>query len=262
MNVLWVFAHPEPRSLNGSLMQVGADTLRAAGHDVVVSDLYAMGWNPVAGRNDIADLASTERLHYPHDSKVAYVAGTLTPDIVAEQQKLIAADCLILQFPLWWASMPAILKGWVDRVYANGFAYGARDPKRPGRPVRFGEGAFAGKRGMLVVTASNRESHMSRYGVVGDIDDILYPINHGIFWYTGMVALPPAVNFDIGHGRVSPERYDEMAQMLAARMANLETTEPIPYRLQNSADYDDDLVLRNDLSRGRDGFCVHLKDPI
>ena len=57
-------------------------------------------------------------------SKKAFDADVLTDDAKTEIEKLLWADTLILQFPLWWFSMPAILKGWVDRVFAYGFAYG------------------------------------------------------------------------------------------------------------------------------------------
>jgi NAD(P)H dehydrogenase (quinone) len=56
--------------------------------------------------------------------KQAFAQGTQSADIAAEQEKLLWADTVIFQFPLWWFSMPAIMKGWIDRVYAWGFAYG------------------------------------------------------------------------------------------------------------------------------------------
>src|SRR5437588_10879368 len=99
MNVLWVLAHPETRSLNGSLHQAGLTALAAAGHTVEVSDLYAMKWNPVLDRDDYA--VGDERLHLGRASKSALDNGTLSPDIRAEQLKLDRADLVVLQFPLW-----------------------------------------------------------------------------------------------------------------------------------------------------------------
>lgn len=58
------------------------------------------------------------------ESRYAYENGLQSDDVAKEQQELLWADSVILQFPLWWYSMPAIRKGWVDRVYAYGFAYG------------------------------------------------------------------------------------------------------------------------------------------
>jgi len=54
----------------------------------------------------------------------AFESGTQSADIAAEQAKLLWTDAVILQFPMWWFSMPAILSGWVEWVYAYGFAYG------------------------------------------------------------------------------------------------------------------------------------------
>ena len=66
-----------------------------------------------------------------------------------EQAKLRQADAIVFQFPIWWFSFPAILKGWVDRVFAYGLAYGYKDA---GNQHRYGEGGFAGKRALLSVT--------------------------------------------------------------------------------------------------------------
>ncbi len=118
MNILIVYAHPEPRSLNGSLKNFALGHLQSAGHAVQVSDLYAMQWKPVVDSRDSLDGAAGERFDPSMDSQRAYASDRQSPDIAAEQQKLRWADAVILQFPLWWYSMPAILKGWVDRVYA------------------------------------------------------------------------------------------------------------------------------------------------
>lgn len=132
MKVLWLFAHPDQRSLSGALKDEGLRTLDARGHQHRVSDLYAMKWNPVV---DAADYGHdpADRLLVGEASERAYTEGHLAPDIRAEQHKLDWADTLIVQFPLWWYGMPAILKGWFDRVFVKGFAFGLTDPAT-GRP--------------------------------------------------------------------------------------------------------------------------------
>jgi NAD(P)H dehydrogenase (quinone) len=112
MKVLLVFAHPEPRSLNGALRDVAIKELEAQGHEVRVSDLYAEGWKSEVDRSDFPSLMLDERLQVAPASSKAFATDTLTADVKAEQGKLLWADVLILQFPLWWFSMPAILKGW------------------------------------------------------------------------------------------------------------------------------------------------------
>lgn len=150
MNVLIVLAHPDPNSLNASLCQVCVDELRTQGHSVQVSDLYAMGFKAVVDRADFPQLGEQERLKVAAASAAAYASGTLTDDVQQEITKLKWADALILNFPLWWYSMPAILKGWVDRVFAYGFAYGVGEHSDARWGDRFGEGALAGKRGLFI----------------------------------------------------------------------------------------------------------------
>lgn len=118
MNVLIVYAHPEPRSLNGALKNFAVQRLKAAGHTVQVSDLYSMRWKAPIDASDSLNGDPERRFDASQDSRWAFASGLQSPDISAEQDKLRWADALILQFPLWWFSMPAILKGWVDRVYA------------------------------------------------------------------------------------------------------------------------------------------------
>ena len=116
MNVLIVYAHPEPRSLNGALKDFAVARLEAAGHAVQVSDLYAMGWQAVLDAGDSLEREARERFDPSATSLRAFENGWQSVDIAGEQDKLRWADTLILQFPLWWFSMPAILKGWIDRV--------------------------------------------------------------------------------------------------------------------------------------------------
>ncbi len=143
MNVLIVYAHPEPRSLNGSLKDFAVRHLQAAGHAVQVSDLYAMNWKAPLDACDNLDRDPEARFDPSLDSKRAYAAGRQSIDIAAEQEKLRWADTVILQFPLWWFSMPAILKGWFERVYAYGFAYGVGEHSDAHWGDRYGEGSLA-----------------------------------------------------------------------------------------------------------------------
>ncbi len=113
MKVLLVFAHPERHSLNGALRDVAVAELQEKGHEVRVSDLYADGWKAIVDRSDFPDAAPGERLRVAGASGRAFAAGALTEDVKAEQEKLLWADILILQFPLWWYSMPPSLReGW------------------------------------------------------------------------------------------------------------------------------------------------------
>ncbi len=259
MNVLIVFAHPDPRSLNAALRDIAIEELEAAGHEVRVSDLYAMGWKSEIDREDFPALTADERLMPAAASRNAFTTDTLTKDVKAEIEKLLWADALILQFPLWWFAMPAILKGWVDRVYAYGFAYGVGEHNDKRWGDRYGEGTLAGKRAMLIVTAGGWEQHYAPRGVNGPIDDLLFPINHGILYYPGYDVLPPFVTYSAD--RFNETRFAAAAEELRQRMRLLETTPPIPYRQQNGGDYViPTMELRPGLeTAGATGFALHQK---
>lgn len=177
-----------------------------------------------------------------------------------EIEKLLWADFLILQFPLWWFSMPAILKGWVDRVFAYGFAYGVGEHSDKRWGDRYGEGSLAGKRAMLIVTAGGWEEHYSARGVNGPIDDLLFPINHGILYYPGYDVLPPFVAYRAD--RLDEAGFTEVAEGLRERMRTIGTVSPIPYRQQNGGDY---LIPSMQLRPGlgdpaASGFALHLDE--
>ncbi|KAK9320864.1 flavoprotein-like protein [Lipomyces orientalis] len=260
MKVLLVFAHPEPRSFNGALRDVAVEELIAQGHEVQVSDLYAMRWKPEIDRSDFPNVAPGSQLQVSAASGTSFANNTLTDDVKAEQEKLLWADILILQFPLWWWSMPAILKGWVDRVYSYGFAYGVGEHSDKHWGNRFGEGIFLGKRAMLIVTMGGWEEHYSARGVNGPIDDLLFPINHGILYYPGFAVLPPFLLYRVH--KLDAKGFDLVADRLRDRMRTLATTSPIPYRRQNGGDY---LIPSLELRPGLEnpsatGFALHLRD--
>ncbi|HET6504758.1 MAG TPA: NAD(P)H-dependent oxidoreductase [Amycolatopsis sp.] len=253
MKVLWIFAHPERRSLNASLRDAGIRALDELGHEHRESDLYAMNWNPVVDRADFG-LDPAARLLVGPDSEQAYLCGELSDDIRAEQEKIKWADTVVLQFPLWWAGPPAILKGWFDRVFVKGFAFGVSGDD--GRTLRYGEGKLAGRRAMAVVSVGAREASLGPRGVNGDIGELLFPLHHGTLWYAGISAVPPLVVY--GADRATGTEYVEYSTELTTRLASLDTTPPIPFRYQNHGDYDENLELKPDRAPGRAGLGVHL----
>jgi NAD(P)H dehydrogenase (quinone) len=258
MNVLLVYAHPEPRSLNGTLRDFTVERLAAAGHTVQVSDLYAMNWKAVLDAQDSTQRLDTGRFNPSLDSKHAYVNGLQRADIAREQEKLRWADAVILQFPLWWFSMPAILKGWVERVYAYGFAYGVGEHSDTHWGNRYGEGTLAGKRAMLMVTTGGWASHYGPRGINGPMEDILFPIHHGILYYPGFDVLPPYVIHRTS--RVDDARFNAIREELGQRLDTLWETKPIAFRRQNAGDYEiPALTLREDIAPGRVGFDVHVE---
>jgi NAD(P)H dehydrogenase (quinone) len=253
VKVLWVYAHPDPRSLNGALRDEGVAALRRDGHEVVESDLYAMGWNPVVDHDDF-NHDRQERLDVLTESEDALHQGRLSADIRREQDKLRWADTLIVQFPLWWFGPPAILKGWFDRLLVQGFAQGVLDPDT-GRALRYGHGGLVGRRAMVITTVGANAATTGPRGIHGEITEVLFPVLHGTLWYTGMQVIPPLVIN--GAVRLSTADYVEAADTLRHRLATLSEIEPIPYRYQNGGDYDEHLLLRSDHATGQEGIHIH-----
>jgi NAD(P)H dehydrogenase (quinone) len=261
MKVFIVYAHPEPKSLNAALLKFSVETLEEAGHQVQVSDLYAMKWKAVADRDDFPWMDADERLVYANASGEAFTQQKQLPEIEAEQQKLLWADFVIFQFPLWWYAMPAILKGWVDRVYAFKFAYGIGEHSGEKWGDRFGEGTLKGRKAMIVTTAGGREPHYSPRGVNGYMEDLLWTIQHGIFFYPGMDSLPAFTPFEIG-GKTTPEEFEKIKFAYKKRLLTLETTPIIQYRSQNGGDYDEQQVLKQGREeKGVTGLAIHQIDP-
>ena len=194
MNVLIVHAHPEPRSFTAAMKNAAVATLSAAGHAVVVSDLYAQAFDPIAAATDFGDRADPDYLIYALEQRHGYETGTLAPDIAAEVEKLKACDLLLLSFPLFWFSVPAILKGWIDRVLLSGLTYGGK---------RFYDrGGLAGKKATIGITLGARPHMFGRDAIHGELETMLRPLLRGTLYYTGMQVLPPFYAYHvpyIGH---------------------------------------------------------------
>jgi NAD(P)H dehydrogenase (quinone) len=251
-NVLIVYAHPEPKSLNGSLKDFAVETLQAAGHAVKVSDLYGMKWKAVVDAEDFPSRKDPDRLIVNRESNHAFSSKTLTPDVVAEQEKLRWADAVIFQFPLWWFSMPAIMKGWVDRVYSRGFAYGLGET---GISIRYGEGGLKGRRSMISITVGGKDAHYSDRGINGSFDDLLFHIQHGMLFYPGMDVVEPFVVYE--SVRLTDEQYKTYQEAFKARLAGLFDETPYAYRAQRGGDYDANLRLRPGLEDAATGTNIH-----
>jgi NAD(P)H dehydrogenase (quinone) len=216
MNVLIVHAHPERQSFNGALTYRAHRTLEAAGHVVEISDLYAMRFKATADHDDFAaGRVDAGYLRIDKEQTHAHENGTTAADILAEQRKIAAADLVILQFPMWWFGMPAILKGWADRVFTRGFGY------MPGH--KYDTGLMNGKLAMVSVTTGTSADTYAPDGIDGDILDILWPIHNGLLRYTGFDVLAP----NVAH---MPARLTtiEREQVLANYQRRLEHIDEIP----------------------------------
>jgi NAD(P)H dehydrogenase (quinone) len=152
MNVLTVYAHPDPKSFCHAVLQQFTKGLEEAGHTNETIDLYAIGFDPVLKMRDLANWLPDENapdvvekvkrrvldknaplfqrisawLMFRHKSPLEIIAllGKRGPKDVREQQaKVSRAQALVFISPVWFVGFPAILKGWIDRVFTLGFAF-------------------------------------------------------------------------------------------------------------------------------------------
>ncbi len=141
MKHLILYAHPNPKSLNHAIMESAKQACEDAGHEVRVRDLYALNFQPVLTGEDL----------------VGFQQGKTPADIAEEQTHVAWADMITMIYPVWWIGPPAILKGYIDRVFSFGFAY------------KFDKGKLikmlAGKKTMVINTGGESNAHYEKNGV-------------------------------------------------------------------------------------------------
>lgn len=189
MKILIVHAHPEPKSFCTAMKDQAVQQFIQGGNAVQVSDLYAMGWNPVASADDFTSRKNQDYLVYALEQREGVANGTISEDIQKELDKLLWCDLLILSFPLFWGSVPAMMKGWIDRVFVSGKTYGG---------LRFyNRGGLAGRRALLTYTCGGRDAMFSSDGIHGEMDEMLRPILRHTLGYVGFEVLPSFVAYHV-----------------------------------------------------------------
>jgi NAD(P)H dehydrogenase (quinone) len=187
---LIVHAHPEPLSFATAQMREAERALASRGCAVTVVDLHEAGWDPVLARAQFP--AAGERFKPQAEQMAAVRDGRLDPAVAAQLDALLEADLLVLSFPLWWFSVPAILKGWLDRVLVMGAVFG-------GDHGLFDEAALVGRRAVLLVTTGGSPESFGPGSRFGDLDALLFPIHHGTLRFVGYDVLEPVVTYGPAH---------------------------------------------------------------
>ncbi|QYN04291.1 NAD(P)H-dependent oxidoreductase [Pseudomonas protegens] len=219
MNVLIVHAHPEPQSFTAALRDQARSTLEAQGHQVQVSDLYAMNWNPVASAADFASRDNPDYLVYALEQRLGVKNQSIAADIQAELDKLLWADLLILNFPVFWFSVPAMLKGWIDRVLVSGVCYGGK---------RFyDQGGLAGKKALVTLTLGGREHMFGEGAIHGPLPDMLRPLLRGTLAYVGYDVLEPFVAWHVPY--ISQEAREAFLHSYHQRLQHLADDQPLVF---------------------------------
>jgi NAD(P)H dehydrogenase (quinone) len=218
MNAFLILAHPEPHSFNAALFHEAHSALSALGYSVATSDLYRMNFNPVSDRSNFTSTANPDFLKLQIEEQFAVANGGFASDLEAEMRKVEAADLLVFHFPLWWFSLPAILKGWVDRIFASGRFYGS------GR--MYEKGVLSGKKVMLTITTGGPGAIYEADSFHGDIHAIIKPIHRGIFQFLGCDVLAPHIVFSPTNLSTA-ERTDALLTY-RGRLAGLSSEPPLP----------------------------------
>ncbi|WP_432534479.1 NAD(P)H-dependent oxidoreductase [Kineococcus arenarius] len=192
---LIVHAHPEPDSFSSAQAVAVADQLRSEGVDVHFIDLYAEGWEPVLAREQF--LQGPGYFKPQAEQLRAVAAGALTDPVKIHLEQVQQADLLVLSFPLWWFSMPAIMKGWVDRVFVMGAAFG-------GEHGIFADGGMSGKQAVLLLSTGGAQAAFAPDALegYGDMETFLFHIHRGMLEFVGYDVLPPVITY-------SPARLDD-----------------------------------------------------
>ena len=175
MHVLTVLDHPNPASFSAAVARSFMEGAKAAGHTIELADLHEEGFDP---RWSMADIEADG-------------VSTAPPDVVAEQSRIARADAICLVFPLFWWGMPSMMKGWVDRVWAWGWAYDQLDDLEQSLQ-RF-------RTGILLVPAGARSDEMKEAGYLAALDTAW---TQGTFGYFG---LSPR-SLEVLHGSTGSEK--------------------------------------------------------
>ncbi|MGS1109857.1 NAD(P)H-dependent oxidoreductase [Achromobacter anxifer] len=181
MHALIVVAHPDSASLTHAVARQIADGISASDsrHTFEVADLAAEGFDP--------------RFTQP-DTALAMGKGEPLPEVAAEHARLERANALVLVYPVYWWSFPGLLKGWIDRVFTQGWAYEDADGKLVKKLRHLDV--------HLVALGGAHQRTYARHGYFGAMKT---QIDHGIFGYCGAkvatseLLLPSDAGFPAAH---------------------------------------------------------------
>lgn len=181
-NALLVTAHPYVESFNFALRTQAIELLNKFDWKVNTSDLYQQGFNPILSPADFPNISASVPLSLPKQQEIAHHQVLFSNDINSEQSKLLEANLIILQFPLWWGSYPAMLKGWIERVISRGYGYGSNN-------------LLSGKNVLLSVTTggANGNEEIEYY------QKKIRELGVDVFSYAKMEVLKPIINHGPSH---------------------------------------------------------------
>ncbi len=188
MNVLFVYAHEDPKSFGAAMHNRALSYFERGGHTTIVSDLYGSGFHAVAAKWDFKVSGGAHQNYMLEQNRAASEEefSAFAEDIKSEIAKVRAADLLLIEFPLWWSAPPAILKGWFDKVFAMGVTWDGNH--------RYESGLLRGKKVLVVAGAGDPESYYTAEGLHGaTVTQHLYPLLHSTLAHAGLDVVTPFI---------------------------------------------------------------------
>lgn len=162
MKVLVIYAHPNPASFCHAVLETVTETLKSGNHTVEIRDLYAIRFDPILKPADFEGIGS----------------GNVPEDIKTEQNHISWAERIIVIHPVWWTGLPAVIKGYVDRVFSYGFAYSVND-----------QGIVKLLGGKKVVIINTQGTPKEPYEASGMFEAMKKTSDTGIYQFCGMEVL-------------------------------------------------------------------------
>lgn len=159
MNNLVIFSHPNPKSFGKAIVDTVVEASKEKGANVRVRDLYEIGFDPILKPSDFEALKR----------------GTVSEDVKVEQEHITWADVITFVYPVWWVSVPAILKGYVDRVFSYGFAYEYEDGVQ--------NGLLKGRKALVFCTTGASNDMYSENGMHNSMRQTM---GEGVFNFSGI----------------------------------------------------------------------------
>ncbi len=216
---LLVHAHSEPASFVTAMRNTIAGALIEEGWAVDNSDLYAMRFNPVISANDFPRRRDVKHLAFALEQRHGYETRQLAPEILQEVDKIQACSLIVFTFPVFWFDVPAILKGWIDRVFLSGPFYG-------GRRI-YGRGGLSGKRATAAFSLGGREHMFGPNALHGDLENgMLRHFLQGTLGYVGFDVIEPFVAYHVPY--IDDADRARLLDRLKHRMRNIEALPVMP----------------------------------
>ncbi len=152
MNILIVYAHPSRKSYTFQVLERLKSVLAIENWNIEISDLYASSFS--------SDMSAEE---YEREG-FAKTELSIEQEILDEQEKIERADCIIFLYPVWWSDCPAKLKGWFDRVYTVGYAYGQNETSRKMKTIPLG---------LVICTAGHPNAFLEEIEIAQSMERIM-----------------------------------------------------------------------------------------